>query len=133
MWPVGGPPAVRPVSPAAHALGEVSAGSLMPIQKPVAAEQGQRKMLDDAVRHKEGELLGLPSSWRGSRAWLFFLFHDAPQGTPFRPELPHRPSPFRRRPPPLITSPAPVACTTLPDFQKQTGAVASPWRSQGCC
>lgn len=49
-------PAVRPTLPVAHPLGEGPAGSPAPVQEPVGAEQGQRKMLDEAVRHRETEL-----------------------------------------------------------------------------
>lgn len=49
-------PAVRPTLPVAHPLGEGPAGSPTLVQEPVGAEQEQRKMLNDAVRHRETEL-----------------------------------------------------------------------------
>lgn len=53
-----GAPGVRPTSPAAHPLGDGPAQSLALVRQPMGAE----KMLDDAVRHREKELLALPSS-----------------------------------------------------------------------
>lgn len=66
-------PAVSPTSPVAHPLGAGPARSPALVQELVGAEQGQRKMLGYAVKH------------RRKNCWLFFLLAEGLLGSSMPP------------------------------------------------